>query len=60
MSEDTEKLEEKANQPKSVTVDGQTVNNHSLAAQIELDKYRQSRSGMDTPFDFLRMKRVRH
>jgi len=38
-AESIEKLETAATQPKQVTVDGVTVQAHSLKDQIELDQY---------------------
>ena len=37
MADDT--LKDKANQPKSVEIDGQKVEQHSLKDQIEMDRY---------------------
>lgn len=39
-----ERLEEIAQQPKSVESDGQKVENHSLSEQIELDRYLASKA----------------
>jgi hypothetical protein len=41
MADDT--LKDKANQPKSVEIDGQKVEQHSLKDQIELDRYMASK-----------------
>ena len=41
MADDT--LKDKANQPKSVEIDGQKVEQHSLKDQIEMDRYLASK-----------------
>ena len=41
MADDT--LKYKANQPKSVEIDGQKVEQHSLKDQIEMDRYLASK-----------------
>lgn len=43
MTDDEKRLLDLASQPKEVEVDGQRVQNHSLADQIKLDKYLASK-----------------
>lgn len=44
MADDT--LKDKANQPKSVEIDGQKVEQHSLKDQIAMDRYLASKLAM--------------
>lgn len=45
--------------PKSVTVDGQTVVQHSLADQIAADKHAKANAGADTAWRGLRFTKLR-
>ena len=60
MSEiDSDQIAENANAPKSVTVDGQTVTQHSLPDQIAAEKYRRKAGSLDSGNPMNKLLRVR-
>ncbi|MFH1378100.1 MAG: hypothetical protein ABIH86_05045 [Planctomycetota bacterium] len=51
-------LKDKADEPKRVTVDGRSVEQHSLAEQIELDRYLASKEALKKRAGVIRQKMV--
>jgi len=51
-------LKDKADEPKRVTVDGRSVEQHSLSEQIELDRYLASKEALKKRRGILRQKMV--
>jgi len=60
MSELTETIEENGAQPKRVTVDGNSAEQHSLKEQIEADRYLKAQAAANTPRRGLIFTRFRH
>ena len=51
-------LKDKADEPKRVTVDGRSVEQHSLSEQIELDRYLASKEALKKRAGVIRQKMV--
>lgn len=55
MAETSDKIVENVQGPKSVTVDGRTVTQHSPREQIEADRYAKSNSATSKKLGFRRV-----
>ena len=60
MSELSDAIEENAAQPKKMTVDGTSAEQHPLKDQIEADRYLQSQSAASGKKRGITLARIRH
>lgn len=58
MSDLDEQIAENAAAPKSITIDGETVTEHSLKEQIEADKYLAGKNAAARPHAGLRFTKI--
>lgn len=54
----TDPIEDKANEPKRVSVDGTSVEQHSLKDQVELDRYLQSKKAAKKGFGGIKRTKI--